>query len=83
MPSPCTSCRDKPCLSACPVGAFTGERYEVAACARHLRTDQAPRCMTLGCRARDACPVAPEKRYRDEQIRFHMEAFLRSRIGGP
>ena len=27
--SPCDSCAEKPCLSACPVDAFTGSRYDV------------------------------------------------------
>jgi hypothetical protein len=78
-PSPCASCMDKPCLSACPVGAFTGTSYEVERCAGHLRRGAVPHCMTLGCRARDACPVAREMRYTDAQIRFHMEAFLKAR----
>jgi ferredoxin len=78
-PSPCETCAEKPCLSACPVGAFTGTRYDVDACAAHLRGGDAPRCMTLGCRARDACPIGRAMRYCDAQIRFHMEAFLRAR----
>ena len=34
--SPCASCPDRPCLSACPAGAFDGKSYDVPACARHL-----------------------------------------------
>lgn len=78
-PSPCESCAGKPCLSACPVEAFTGTSYDVAACASHLRADTEPRCMTLGCRARDACPIGGASRYGDAQIRFHMRAFARAR----
>ena len=77
--SPCESCAGKPCLSACPVEAFTGTSYDVAACAAHLRADTEPRCVTLGCRARDACPVGTSSRYGDTQIRFHMRAFARAR----
>jgi hypothetical protein len=80
--SPCDSCATKPCLSACPVNAFDGAAYNVAACSSHLRTGAPPDCATLGCRARDACPVAPEKRYPPEQVAFHMAAFVKSR-GGP
>ena len=78
-PSPCESCAEKPCLTACPVDAFTGTRYDVAACAAHLRTDAAPRCLTLGCRARDASPAGTSSRYGDAQVRFHMRAFAKAR----
>ena len=81
-PSPCDSCAGKPCLTACPVGAFDGSSYDVTACAGHLRTGCPPGCATIGCRARDACPVARDGRYPHEQITFHMEAFVKSR-GGP
>ena len=56
-PNPCDSCRAKPCLSACPVGAFDGEGYDVAACARHLMAPAGDDCMAQGCLARRACPV--------------------------
>lgn len=78
-PSPCADCADQPCLSACPVDAFTAGHYEVDACAAHLRTQAGADCMTLGCRARRACPVAPEARYAPDQAEFHMRAFLRAR----
>lgn len=78
-PSPCQSCAAKPCLSSCPVGAFTGSSYDVAACAGHLRADVTPRCRQLGCRARDACPIGRASRYGEAQIAFHMRAFARSR----
>ena len=81
-PSPCESCVGRPCLSACPVSAFDGKSYDVAACAGHLRAGAAPDCARLGCRARDACPVATNHRYPSEQIAFHMAAFVKSR-GGP
>ncbi|MEZ5923196.1 MAG: ferredoxin [Hyphomicrobiaceae bacterium] len=77
--SPCESCAEKPCLGACPTGAFSGTSYDVGACAAHLRADTTPRCLILGCRARDACPVGTSSRYGDAQIRFHMQAFARAR----
>jgi ferredoxin len=76
-PSPCDSCEAKPCLSACPVGAFSGTAYDVPACAGYLATDDAG-CRNAGCQARNACPVGPEWRYPDAEIRFHMAAFSRS-----
>ena len=78
-PSPCDTCVEKPCLSACPVGAFTGTHYEVDVCAGHLRSRKEPDCIALGCRARDACPVGTEYRYSEPQIQFHMVAFAKAR----
>lgn len=78
-PSPCDTCAAKPCLSACPVGAFTIERYDVDACASHLRSIAGKDCVELGCRAREACPVGANHRYGRDQASFHMRAFLASR----
>ena len=75
--SPCDTCADKPCLHACPVGAFTPAGYDVPRCATFLKTDAGEDCMTNACRARRACPVAPNRAPVTAQARFHMEAFLR------
>ncbi len=75
-PSPCETCETKPCLSACPVGAFASGRYDVRACATHLVSPAGADCIGTGCRARRACPVGAEYRYPPEQARFHMNAFL-------
>jgi len=75
--SPCAGCIDRPCLSACPVGAFGVAGYDVAACARHLAGSPEPKCMQVGCLARHACPVGRDYRYAREQARFHMLAFLK------
>ncbi len=77
--SPCASCRDRPCLSACPVGAFTTAGYDVAACVAHLRSVAGADCMGRGCRARRACPVGVEHVSRPEQAALAMRAFLRAR----
>lgn len=77
-PSPCESCAERPCLQACPVGAFTGDAYRVAACRAHLDHPDGADCMTLGCRARRACPVGRSHRYLPEQASFHMRAFRES-----
>ena len=79
---PCESCAEKPCLTACPVGAFNGRSYDVAACAAHLGSrdaeDRPAACLTLGCLARNACPVGREFRYPEAQVEFHMAAFAGS-----
>ena len=76
-PSPCESCAAKPCLHACPVGAFTPAGYDLSSCASHLTSGDAD-CGHRGCHARNACPVGTAWRYPDDQIRFHMAAFTRS-----
>lgn len=72
---PCDSCAEKPCLSTCPVGAYSEAGFDAAACRGHLVSGKAPDCMALGCAARNACPVGAEWRYGDAQLRFHMAAF--------
>jgi len=76
--SPCASCADRPCLSACPAGAFEATGYDVAACARHLALTPEPACMHIGCLPRHACPVGRDYRYAPAQARFHMLPFLRN-----
>jgi hypothetical protein len=78
--APCASCVDKPCLSTCPVGAFSNQGYDVPACVAHLQTDAGRDCMELGCRARRACPVGQPFHYAPAQAHFHMQAFLRAHM---
>jgi hypothetical protein len=79
-PAPCESCREKPCLSSCPVDAFGASGYGVGDCVNHIVTQAGQDCMTLSCRARRACPVGREYLYQAEQAGFHMEAFLSARL---
>ena len=74
--SPCLSCADKPCLHACPVDAIGDEGYDVERCADYLAANPEAACHGRGCLARYACPVAIDQRYRAEQSRFHLRAFL-------
>lgn len=76
--SPCLSCRDQPCLSACPVDAFSEASYHVDRCVGFLHADDTSDCTRRGCAARRACPVAKPFHYLPAQARFHMEAFLRA-----
>lgn len=79
---PCDTCAERPCLSACPVGAFTGTSYEVDHCVDHVvsskQDDQA--CFQRGCLARIACPVGAAWRYVPEHAAFHMQAFVAARL---
>ena len=78
-PSPCDSCRERWCLTTCPVGAFSGGGYDVAACVGHLEGPAGEDCMDAGCRARRACPVGAAHAYGPDQASFTMRAFLRAR----
>jgi len=78
LPSPCDSCRDRPCLDGCPVGAFSASGYDVDGCARHVNGATGRDCQTRGCLARLACPVGSEYRYDSAHAAFHMAAFRRS-----
>jgi hypothetical protein len=81
--SPCESCADKPCLSACPVNAFAasdqGVAYDVSACAEHVSSEAGDDCLQRACRARRACPVGRAYHYTPQQAHFHMAAFLTAR----
>ena len=80
--SPCDSCAERPCLSSCPVGAFTREGYDVAACAGHLSRPEGEDCMALACRARRFCPAGASYYYEPAQAAYHMTAFLKARTEG-
>ena len=78
-PSPCDSCAEKPCLSACPVDAFGSGGFAVPACVAHISAPAGDDCMNFGCRARRACPVGVEHRHQPAQAHFHLAAFLTAR----
>ena len=77
-PDLCGACAAKPCLAACPVGAFGEQGYDVPACLGHLRAPAGDDCRSAGCRARRACPIGREHAYEPAQARFHMSAFERN-----
>ncbi|MBI2253655.1 MAG: hypothetical protein HYU58_03445 [Proteobacteria bacterium] len=74
--SPCISCAARPCLSTCPVGAFSETGFDDRTCARHVDSPAGTECRERGCLARRACPVGREYSYPPAQMAFHMEAFL-------
>ena len=82
VPSPCDSCTGRWCLKTCPVNAFSGAGYDVAACSGYLKSAAGADCMGEGCGARRACPVGAEYAHGVEQANFTMRAFLRARGGG-
>lgn len=77
--SPCETCEEKPCLSGCPVDAFDGRGYDVAACAAYLQSSAGGDCLTRGCKARRRCMVGTDYQYDPSHAAFHMEAFVKAR----
>jgi hypothetical protein len=78
--SPCDACADKPCLSACPVDAFSGDaqmRLVATKCGSYLEQPAGQNCRERGCLARRACPVGAASIYSPAQASFHMNNFRR------
>ena len=84
-PRPCDTCRERPCLTACPVDAFhETEGYDVPRCIAHLDAVQGNECLAGGCLARRACPVGADYYYSRPQAEFHMRSFVagvKARVG--
>lgn len=78
-PSPCLAC-PAPCLTACPVGAFAGGAYDVAACVAHVTSPAGAACRG-GCLVRAACPAGSGLGLPTAQRAFHMAAFLAANGG--
>ncbi|WP_432473454.1 hypothetical protein [Amphritea sp. HPY] len=83
--NPCLLCAkknyaEKPCLTSCPVDAFTGSDYRVVDCARFLDQNPLHDCIQRGCRARRACPVGRSYHYDDLHAQFHMRQFVVNHI---
>ena len=79
---PCDTCVGRPCLTHCPVNAFTSTGYEVDRCVDHVVAVQyeTGSCREVGCLARLACPIGTAWRYHPEHARFHMRAFVKARM---
>ncbi len=75
--SPCETCAEKPCLTACPVAALNDSQlYEVPKCKAHIIAPQGRDCLQSGCLARRICPRSQTYGRVPEQSAFHMRAFL-------
>ena len=79
---PCDACVDRPCLTHCPVNAFSVDGYDVDRCVDRVVAVQyeTGSCSDVGCLARLACPVGAAWRYRPDHARFHMAAFVKARM---
>jgi hypothetical protein len=76
--SPCDSCANQPCLTACPVDAFQPGRFDMLACVAHVESAEGKACANGGCLARRACPVGRAHGYVREEGAFHMAAVVRA-----
>ncbi len=75
--SPCLSCRDTPCLSACPADALgVSQSPNMSACVTY-RCESLSSCAST-CLARLACPIAQEYRYTEDQMAFHYDRSMLS-----
>lgn len=73
-PHACDHCAAKPCLTSCPVGAYSGRGFAYADCLAHVRSPAGRACADL-CLARDACPQGRDWRYSAAALAFHQHAF--------
>ncbi len=74
-PTPCETCSQQPCRTACPIGALSRSQYDVEACRSYLSTPAGDRCKKQGCLARRSCPASQSYGRLDAQSAFHMKAF--------
>ena len=72
---PCDTCADRPCLTACPVGALGADGYDVPACRAFLDREAGLDCRARGCAVRRACPVSESHARLPAQSAYHMSRF--------
>jgi len=71
----CSRCDLQPCLTICPVQAFSEDGYDVKSCFEYLDENPTARCHKEGCEARNACPVGIDFQYNMAHRQFHMKQF--------
>ncbi len=75
--NPCECCTARPCLSTCPVQAFSEQEYRFETCLDHVAGGQGS-CHDHGCKARKACPIGRDHHYQPAHAAFHMEQLLKA-----
>ncbi|NWF39614.1 hypothetical protein F3F96_10755 [Mariprofundus sp. NF] len=74
--SPCLSCSDKACITACPADALADSKFSLQRCVDY-RLQEESSCKKQ-CLSRLSCPVATEHRYTLEQINYHYGRSMQS-----
>ncbi|MEM6679643.1 MAG: ferredoxin [Pseudomonadota bacterium] len=74
---PCGQCV-APCRTSCPVDAFAGGRYDIAACVAHVSGPEGADCRSGGCLARRSCPASMA--LPPAQRAFHLAAFTTAHL---
>lgn len=69
--SPCDSCIEKPCISACPANAIKNQNTPDLQNCIEFRLKENSECADK-CLARLACPYQKIHQYKTEQIKYHM-----------
>ncbi|MCW8983559.1 MAG: hypothetical protein OQK13_05910 [Gammaproteobacteria bacterium] len=72
--SPCETCGSRLCVDSCPGGALE-DGFELQRCVGYRKL-KGSNCKDR-CLARMSCPVAPQHRYSEEQIRYHYSISMR------
>jgi len=75
-PSPCHSCLQKPCITACPANALSGDDTSLKPCLSYRLTENS-RCRDR-CLSRISCPVAAEHAYSMQQLNYHYARSMQS-----
>lgn len=79
QPSPCLTCSDTPCVSACPASALAPDRHpDLVSCVQFRMQHASPCAQT--CLARLSCPVATRWRYSDAQLSYYYQHSLAALI---
>lgn len=74
-PTPCATCADHPCTTACLSTALTPAGYDVPQCRSFLGTPDGAINTATGCAVRRACPVSQRFGRLPEQSAYHMNQF--------
>lgn len=73
--NPCADCIGQPCKTACPAQALTPAGYDLATCHSFLDSPPGQDCLSQGCAARRACPLARAYARMPAQSAYHMRQF--------
>jgi len=74
--SPCETCQNKECISACPAKALDTSELVLESCVAYRR--QRDSLCKNTCLSRVKCPVGNEYRYTEDQINYHYSVSMKT-----